>query len=185
MTKRIALLRNDYRVISADCPWEYKITHGRGVAKDHYLTMSMQELIDMAPMVKSWSADNCVLFLWATPPKLYDGIDRLIKAWGFRYVTFGFVWVKVTQNGKYFIGNGRYSRANSEPCLLCVKGKMPVSDHAVNQIIYAYRGPHSRKPEESFEKIERLYPKGPYLEMFARGTPRKGWDCHGNEAVSK
>ena len=41
---------------------------------------------------------------------------------------------------------------------------------------------HSRKPDEQYAKIERLY-DGPYLELFARRA-RPGWDVWGNEVAS-
>ena len=39
---------------------------------------------------------------------------------------------------------------------------------------------HSRKPDEQYELIESCS-KGPYLELFARGT-RPGWTYWGNQA---
>lgn len=39
---------------------------------------------------------------------------------------------------------------------------------------------HSRKPEISYEIIERLYPNARKLELFAR-RERAGWDAWGNE----
>ena len=38
---------------------------------------------------------------------------------------------------------------------------------------------HSRKPDEFYEIIEKMY-DGPYLEMFAR-REREGWEAWGNE----
>jgi N6-adenosine-specific RNA methylase IME4 len=39
---------------------------------------------------------------------------------------------------------------------------------------------HSRKPDEQYQLIESCS-KGPYLELFARGT-RPGWTYWGNQA---
>ncbi|AEQ52028.1 type II DNA modification methyltransferase, putative [Pelagibacterium halotolerans B2] len=39
---------------------------------------------------------------------------------------------------------------------------------------------HSRKPDEQYELIESCS-KGPYLELFARGT-RANWTYWGNQA---
>jgi N6-adenosine-specific RNA methylase IME4 len=51
----------------------------------------------------------------------------------------------------------------------------------VPQVIFAPRRENSQKPEEQYERIERLV-KGPYLEFFARGR-RPGWDqVYGLEA---
>jgi N6-adenosine-specific RNA methylase IME4 len=40
---------------------------------------------------------------------------------------------------------------------------------------------HSRKPDEAYELIERMYPDLPKIELFARGQ-REGWAAWGNEA---
>jgi N6-adenosine-specific RNA methylase IME4 len=42
----------------------------------------------------------------------------------------------------------------------------------------APRGRHSEKPEEVYNRIERLV-DGPYLELFAR-RERPGWTCLGH-----
>lgn len=51
---------------------------------------------------------------------------------------------------------------------------------AVRQVIEAPRREHSRKPDETFPRIEALY-GGPYLELFAR-QQRAGWTVWGDEA---
>ena len=41
---------------------------------------------------------------------------------------------------------------------------------------------HSAKPKEYYDIIERLYPKGRYLELFSLcKEPRKGWTFWGDE----
>jgi N6-adenosine-specific RNA methylase IME4 len=41
------------------------------------------------------------------------------------------------------------------------------------------RREHSRKPEASYDIIERMYPDLPKLELFARQA--RSWDVWGNE----
>jgi hypothetical protein len=43
---------------------------------------------------------------------------------------------------------------------------------------------HSRKPEAVQDALERLFPDGPRLELFAR-RPRFGWTVWGNEVPCK
>ena len=43
---------------------------------------------------------------------------------------------------------------------------------------------HSRKPDDQYRKIERLFPGRRYLELFARRKGRPGWDYWGNEVES-
>ena len=140
--------------------------------------MSLAELKAMRPQIDSWAADNCALFLWTTPPTI-EWAFELIDAWGFMYKTFAFVWIKTNKNGSPFIGLGHYTRGNAEPCLLAVRGRMPPKNKGVPQVILAPRHRHSRKPDEAYERIERMY-DGPYLELFARQR-RKRWNAWGNE----
>jgi N6-adenosine-specific RNA methylase IME4 len=75
------------------------------------------------------------------------------------------------------MGLGKWTRQNSERCLLATRGH-PHRLHAdVPELIVAPRREHSRKPGEARERIERLV-AGPYLELFARDS-RAGWDAWG------
>jgi len=167
-----------YSVILADPAWNYsdKSLH-RGGAERHYRTMKPAEI--MALPVGDIAEPNAALFLWATWPNMPAAL-AVIEAWGFRYVTGGFVWVKVTSTGKQAIGMGHYTRANTEPCLLAIRGRMKVASRSVRQVIFAPRQQHSRKPEESYARIEQLYPDARKAELFARAE-RSGWDAFGDE----
>jgi len=48
-------------------------------------------------------------------------------------------------------------------------------------IINAVRREHSRKPDETYGLIERMYPELPKIELFARHA-RPGWAAWGNQA---
>ena len=74
---------------------------------------------------------------------------------------------------------GRWTRSNSEICLLATSGDPLRLDMGVHQVILAPVGEHSAKPEEAHARIERLL-AGPYLELFAR-SGRQGWTVWGNE----
>lgn len=126
-------------------------------------------------------ADNAILFLWACWPMLEDAF-RVIKAWGFEYKTLAWVWIKANKsNTGFFMGQGYYTRSNSEPCLLATRGnnKRP-TNKGIMSIIYWPIMEHSKKPDYQYEKIEKLYPDSNYLELFARKT-QPGWTVVGNE----
>jgi N6-adenosine-specific RNA methylase IME4 len=95
-------------------------------------------------------------------------------------------------------GLGRYTRGTTEHMILATRGRPQifVKDQGVNNLILAEEidapvlsdqdtvfvaSPtgHSRKPEASYQLIERVCP-GPYLELFAR-QKRMGWMSWGNE----
>lgn len=131
--------------------------------------------------VNEIAADDCVLFLWATYPKLPEAL-KTIRAWGFTYKTIGFQWVKQNRTGTgYFFGLGRWTRGNTEPCLIAVKGKPKRANAAVSQLVVSPLRRHSQKPDEVRERIVDLMGDLPRIELFAR-TAAEGWDCWGNEA---
>ena len=87
--------RNGVEIIYADPPWHYDRKHGSGVAENHYPTMSIEEICALP--VSELAAKDSALFLWATFPQLNEAF-RVIDAWGFKYKTLAFLWLK--QNRK-------------------------------------------------------------------------------------
>jgi N6-adenosine-specific RNA methylase IME4 len=169
-----------YGAIYADPPWSFKTYSAKGEdrsAKNHYGVMSLRQIMDMP--VADLAAPDCALFLWVTMPQLIEGIN-VMQAWGFRYKTCAFSWMKTNQKSEgLFTGMGYWTRSNAELCLLGTRGSPKRINKDVKQAILAPRREHSRKPDEVYERIERLV-KGPYLEIFSR-TQRPGWDVWGNE----
>lgn len=175
----------NYSVILADPPWRFvtwdkNIGHNGRSPDKHYRTMTTDDICRMSVP----AAQDSVLFMWACWPLLPDAL-QVISAWGFEYKTIAWVWAKLNKNSMgLFTGLGYYTRANTEPCLLATRGKIARPEaRDVQAVIMSPIREHSRKPDEQYPKIERLYPYGPYLEMFAR-RPHEGWDVWGNEVVS-
>ncbi len=167
-----------YSVIYADPPWKYERNGVQGAAEKHYPTMSLTEL--KALPVKELADDDCVLFLWATFPQLKEALE-LIEAWGFKYKTIGFVWLKKNRvSDGWFYGLGYWTRGNAEICLFATKGKPKRKSPAVHQFIISPIEKHSKKPDETRDKIVQLMGDVPRIELFARQSP-EGWDVWGNE----
>lgn len=169
-----------FSVIYADPPWSFKVYSGKGKQRSadrHYDTMSLDDIA--AIPIGKLAADDCALFLWAVWPEI-PGALEIIKAWGFEYKTAGFVFVKETKsaNGLHW-GMGYWTRANTEPCLLATRGSPKRKAMDVHQVLMSPVGEHSRKPEETSVRIERLL-DGPYLELFGR-RPMAGWTVWGNQ----
>lgn len=182
------LPRNHYGAILADPPWSFEVWskdtgNGRS-AESHYSTMTMRQIARLP--VDELAAKDCVLFMWACWPSIADAL-RIIEAWGFTYKTCGFDWMKADNTQPHFfqddvpaqVGMGYWTRANTEPCLLAVRGKPKRLNADVRMGIIAPRREHSRKPDGVHQRVERLV-AGPYLELFAR-APRSGWDVWGNQ----
>lgn len=164
-----------YSLLYVDPPWQYEhlpVSESRAV-ENHYPTMTLEALktFDVP------AADDAVLFMWATNPKLGEALE-LIDAWGFSYRTNA-VWVKDR------IGMGYYVRAQHELLLIARRGEMsPPNEFArPASVIHAPRLAHSAKPESVYELLERMYPGVPRIELFAR-SERDGWDSWGNEVAA-
>jgi N6-adenosine-specific RNA methylase IME4 len=177
-TKQRGLPQAKYGVIVADPPWRFepwsRETGLDRAADNHYPTQSLDEI--RTQDVASIAADDCTLFLWATPPMLLQALE-VMSAWGFSYVTH-FVWVKDKP------GTGYWARHQHEVLLVGTRGHPPAPAPGTqwSSVIVAPVGEHSAKPERSLELVEAYFPSLPKIELHRRGPPRPGWDAWGNEA---
>jgi len=163
-----------FNVIYADPPWRYEHarTENRAI-ENHYPTMDLQEICDLP--IDNIAANDCMLFLWATAPKLEESI-RVVESWGFTYRTC-MVWVKDK------IGMGYYARSQHELLLIAKRGDIPAppTNSRVSSVVRSPRGEHSKKPVEFYEIIEGMYPELRKIELFCR-SPRQGWHVWGNQS---
>jgi N6-adenosine-specific RNA methylase IME4 len=176
------LIPGHYGAILADPPWSFKPWGGKHgtphrTANDHYVTQSAEWLTDLP--VASLAAKDCALFMWVVDSHL-DVALSLGASWGFQIKTKAFTWLKTKPSGEgYRIGMGYWTRKQSEICLLFTKGAPKRLSMGVREVIEEPRREHSRKPDETYDRIEALV-GGPYCELFARRT-RPGWHSWGNE----
>lgn len=199
-----------FNVVLADPPWSWKAYSDKGMgrsAEQHYPTMSRRELVNLP--VKDVISDRAVLILWVTPQDKDFAIQEVIPAWNMVFKTDAFIWGKTRKDldahfrrlyrrvaageqvdpiefleSCFVTTKGYYSRKQSETCLLATTKKIPKRmDRGVKELIIAPRKHHSAKPEEQYNRIERLFP-GPYLELFGRHT-RPGWTTLGNDIDGK
>ena len=185
-----------YQIIYCDPPWSYKDKKGNDpkFAAITYKTMATKDIAELP--VKNISDDNCILFLWVTMPLLPDSFE-IFKRWSFKYKTCGFVWVKTKlsnpTNQFSFLpetcldddgrGIGHYTMSNVEICLIGTKGIFNRIENNVKQVIFSPRREHSRKPDETRERIIQLCGNLPRIELFAR-QKTEGWDVWGDEVES-
>lgn len=170
-----------YNIVYADPPWRYDNKRVQGGAEKHYETMGTEDICALP--VEDICAEDCTLFLWVTFPQLPEAL-RVMESWGFRYKTVAFVWLK--QNRKspgWFYGLGFWTRGNAEICLLGVKGHPRRRSARVHQFIISPLEAHSKKPDETREKIVELMGDLPRVELFARQRI-PGWEAWGNEVES-
>ena len=180
-----------YKIIYADPAWSYNDKMGNDSAfmsaTSAYPTMALEDI--KALKVNEIADKDCVLFLWCVSPLLPEALE-VIKAWGFKYTTIGFVWSKKYKDGTPVSNMGRWTMGNVELCLLAKKGSPQRIVKNVKQLIEDLRVEHSRKPDEVRNRIVELMGDLPRIELFAREdnqptlTGKKlfdGWDTWGNE----
>ena len=172
-----------YSVIYADPPWTYRVWSSKGAgrsAENHYPTMSIEDI--RALPVAELADKDCALFLWVTFPTLREAMT-VLDAWGFTYKTVAFVWIKENrQTPSLFWGLGYWTRSNAEVCILATKGCPKRFSAGVHQVIMSPIEQHSKKPDETRERIVKLMGDVPRVELFARQTA-PGWDVWGNEVA--
>jgi len=81
---------------------------------------------------------------------------------------------------------GYWVRIRHELLLIASRGDMPhpAPSARPDSVIEAPRREHSRKPDEVYDLIERMYPVLPRIELFARQA-RPGWNVWGNEVAAE
>lgn len=181
-------MTNKYKIIYADPPWHYgsksAVNNSSGneikPLSDQYITTKTKDLAMLD--VKSLCDEDCALFMWTTDSHLPDALE-LIKAWGFSYKTVAFKWIKTTKSGKTCKNVAPWTMKSCEICLLATRGAMSKYKIKNNteELVFAERSKHSRKPSEVRDRISGMFGNLPSLEMFARYSV-EGWDVFGNEA---
>ena len=167
-----------YKIIYADPAWSYKGEMMNSSVTDHYSVMTIDDIVNLP--VKDIADNNCILFMWVTLPKLNEFM-KVVNGWGFEYKTTAFVWVKKNKKSdSFFMGLGRWTRANPEICILATKGKISRLRADIRQLQIHPIEKHSKKPDIFKELITDLVGDLPRIELFARETA-DGWDSWGNE----
>jgi len=174
-----------FGALLVDPPWRFEAWSelGEDRAPD-YPTMTLDEIAKLP--VGSLAADNCLLVNWIIWPLLPHAL-KIMAGWGFKYKTCAFSWMKADvkqfdlfgDSPPVSIGPGYWTRSNSEVALLATKGQPKRLNADVRQGIIEPRREHSRKPDATHGRIERLV-AGPYCELFARQR-RPGWTTWGNQ----
>lgn len=189
------LRRNGYRAILADVPWSFLARSDKGKDRSperHYSVMTLEE-IKALPVRDLVHPDGAVLHFWVIDTHVEMALD-VLKAWGFTYKTVGLYWAKTNADGSFFTGMGFWTRANPEHAyeayfgeteqeversFLATVGQPKRVGKGVKRLIVAPRREHSRKPDETHERIMALT-DGPYVELFAR-EHRADWSGWGKE----
>jgi N6-adenosine-specific RNA methylase IME4 len=191
------LAASGYRAgaILADPPWPFATWSHVGLSGDSsqenrpqrsraapYKTMSHEEIYALP--IEVLAAKDCALFLWLVQTQLPQAFE-LVRRWGFEFKSVAFAWVKGEDAEVIEVpmGTGFWTRAGFEQCWIATRGNPRRLYADVRQVIVEKRRDHSRKPDCTHDRIERLV-AGPYMELFARRL-HSGWTCWGNEIPSE
>lgn len=169
-----------YGLILADPPWAWRAWSEAGQGRDpEYDTMTIDELRRL-PVGMLADRRGCHLACWIDDAFLSIAIRMIEDDWGFEYKSKLFVW------DKRKVSKGFDTRNETESCYRFARGTRPPArlDKAVRQVIaQAPRPQHSRKPDEQYERLQRLY-MGQLgvrtCELFAR-YKRPGIEPWGNQ----
>lgn len=194
------LERQAFGCIVADPPWRFKSRtalqmknfESRRDAEKHYAVLPLEEIAAL-PVKELSTPSGCHLFLWTTGPMLPSAIE-IMSAWGFKYSSVAFTWVKLRRSydaaqlrilpsaeSDLHVGLGLTTRKNCEFVLLGRRGNCKRMAKNIREVIMTPVREHSRKPDEMFSRVER-YCSGPYVELFSREA-RLGWEQWGNETT--
>jgi N6-adenosine-specific RNA methylase IME4 len=182
---------NRYDVIYADPPWSFENYSEKGEdrnAKAWYDCMDIDQI--KALPVENLASDNCMLAMWATFPLLPEAID-VLRAWGFEYVTVGFVWIKLNKSvgvrriidllSDVFMSTGYWTRSNAEIVIFAKRGSPQRNSRSIRQVVHAPRGKHSEKPLIFRKHLEDLIVAERRIELFCRHDANERWDAWGNQ----
>jgi len=169
-----------------------------------YAVLSDDELAKIP--IGDLGAKDSIMLCWITAPKIESGL-QLMRLWGYRPTTAALVWIKLNPSSRgafeneqlldpdyklrkvtildkgVYSGMGRYTNANAEFLWLGKRGKgLPRIEKNVKQIMFAPRGKHSRKPWETYSRIDRLFGTDiRRVELFARPPVPENWVATGYE----
>lgn len=172
-----------YDLIMCDPPWK-QARGGKKASRPNssgcqldYPTMELDDIKEHLRIATEHTSDNAVLFLWTIEKYLFEA-QQMAEELGYKLHS-RMIWDKVTGIPAAFT-----VRFGHEYMLYMYKGKLlPVAKEErgkIHSVFHEKPTRHSKKPNISYEIVERLYPDCKKLEMYCR-YPRIGWDSFGNE----
>jgi N6-adenosine-specific RNA methylase IME4 len=174
-------MRGPYRVAVIDFPWpnEPDATQeqidARGRSLRPYPAMSIDAgCAFMRDKVAGILAPDCVVGFLTTNFHMPHAFT-LLAALGFEQHSTILTWEKDR------MGRGQVLRDKTEHCIFALRGTRCVTLTNESTWLPARRRENSRKPDELYDLIERVFPAPRYAEIFSRGGRGPLWDCHGDQ----
>ena len=177
-------MSDNYDIIYTDPPWPQEKGNARKVRPNQgknldYSTLSLREIMQVHEPFFAKVAEKHNVFMWTIDKYLHD-TERMMAEHGYK-LHARFVWDK--ENGIAPAFTVRFSHEYLLWFYMPGRMLMPVKEYRgkYTTVVREPSTTHSTKPQAVYEMLERLFPEGNKIELFARQC-REGWDCWGNEA---
>lgn len=132
---------------------------------DKTLAISIEEM----KKLQLPSDDNAVLFLWTTSKDLISSLE-VVSAWGFTYREHA-IWDFVKTKTASFCFETRH-----KVLLVATKGDSLPKPELIKASVFQERSERTDlKPRYYYEVIERMFPRGAYLDVFAKEPFNSKW----------
>ena len=174
---------HQFDVILMDPPWRIQLSQMTRGVELGYDQLTDEEIMSMPlHLIQS----NGFVFMWVVASEYSNGL-KMLEHWGYQPVN-GITWVKTSRRGIYHPSNGYYLQHTKESLLVGVKGKGVnlIRTEEFNDLIVQPRNlRQSHKPTKLYKIIEKMFPGGIFIEIFARPhNLRNNWVSLGLELPS-
>jgi len=159
-------------VVMADPPWDIHMELPYGtLTDDEVRNLKIGDI-----------HEDGVIFLWVTGRAMELARD-CFRIWGYRRIE-EIIWVKTNQLQR-IIRTGRtghWINHSKEHCLVGIKGNPKLNRNLDCDVIVSEVRETSRKPDEIYNLIERMFPNSQKLELFGRPhNVHENWITCGNQ----
>merc|ERR1719229_621692 len=168
----LSIFNGQISVVMADPPWDIHMELPYGtLTDDEVRNLKIGEI-----------HEDGVIFLWVTGRAMELARD-CFRIWGYKRIE-EIIWVKTNQLQR-IIRTGRtghWINHSKEHCLVGIKGNPKLNRNLDCDVIVSEVRETSRKPDEIYNLIERMFPNCLKLELFGRPhNVHDNWITCGNQ----
>lgn len=148
---------------------KYNIIYANPIYKSKTSNEQLAISIEEIKQMQIPADDNAVLFLWTNAKDLVGALE-IISAWGFTYREQA-IWDFYRTKPADFCFKSRH-----KILLVATKGENPPQPIRTKASVYQERSDNTDfKPKYYYENIERIFPTGAYLDVFANEPFNSKW----------
>ena len=148
---------------------KYNVIYANPVYESEDSDTTLAISIEAMKKLQIPSDDNAVLFLWTTSEDLISSLE-VVSAWGFTYREHA-IWDFVKTKKASFCFECRH-----RVLLVATKGDAPLQPERTKSSVLIDRSERTdMKPRGYYESIERMFPRGAYLDVFAKEPFNSKW----------